>query len=790
MKRTLPLLLILLLLAVVRPLQAQAISPGETAETVRTHLFNAQLALTSGDNAQAAAELSQAQAAYETDFAATLAKLAPEQATHIASGWQAASEAIGKQQVAALAQARAEIWTAVLGGSYQIVIASIHSGDIAQAQSWLTVREFRPPTRFSRPSADATLALAHLKAGQITADEAVVAVQADLLDTYQARLTATLHDLVDLAEFPGRRAEYAALAQGYFAILTPSYAAQHTPEELAAIQAQWTSLQTAVAGGSDILPAQTALLTTLQTFRAAPLTATEQARRAGQLLRFLNLVLIEYQRGVHDGTVTRDLEIQEALTFYEGAFAAFGDLQSDLNRLNPQQTAQALVLWQTLLTQLQETQSRANVRDPQVVQGTVDELTALFGTLFPAEWQKASSDGDFEVIASLLDQMETAVANGDYEAAESARLEAYATLETGPEARLIAFAPQAIPALENYFWNGQDAHAGLAYLLKQRAPLGDIRATRADLDQALAAAQSELSVSSAPAVIATNAGIIVFREGLEAVLILASLMGSFKAEDSRRYRRPMWLGAFLAFVATVLTWVLAHELLTTLARYGERLEAVVSMIAIGVLLLITNWFFHKVYWTGWMANFHSQKRRLLSAENSLWVGLIILGFTSIYREGFESVLFLQALVLEGGTAVVLAGVALGLLATSAIGFVLFSLQTRLPYMKMLIFTGIMIGFVLLVMVGNTVHVWQIVGWLPIHPIRTLTLPYWAGSWFGTYPTWEGFGLQIAAGIFVIGSYYLAEYLQKRQRPQGQPQPKPELVTAVPSAPPQAVEHLP
>jgi high-affinity iron transporter len=202
--------------------------------------------------------------------------------------------------------------------------------------------------------------------------------------------------------------------------------------------------------------------------------------------------------------------------------------------------------------------------------------------------------------------------------------------------------------------------------------------------------------------------------------------------------------------------------LTALARYGEKLEAVVSLLAIGVLLLITNWFFHQFYWTDWLARFHSRKHRLLSGETGLLFGLMMLGFTSVYREGFEVVLFLQALVLEGGLAVVLSGVAVGLAATVLVGLITFGLQARLPYKKMLIATGIMIGGVLLVMVGNTVHILQVVGWLPIHPIVALPLPYWTGMWLGLYPTWEGILLQAAAAIFVIGSYYLAEW-HKKQR---------------------------
>ena len=156
----------------------------------------------------------------------------------------------------------------------------------------------------------------------------------------------------------------------------------------------------------------------------------------------------------------------------------------------------------------------------------------------------------------------------------------------------------------------------LAYLIESRAPVSEIKASRAALDMELATAQELLSSGSAPAAVVTNAAVIVFREGLEAVLILASLMGSLKQGENRKYRRPLWGGVAVAMLATVLTWLLAHGILAALARFGERLEAIVSLIAIGVLLLITNWFFHKVYWTGWIANFHHRKRQLLSGEAS------------------------------------------------------------------------------------------------------------------------------------------------------------------------------
>ena len=103
-------------------------------------------------------------------------------------------------------------------------------------------------------------------------------------------------------------------------------------------------------------------------------------------------------------------------------------------------------------------------------------------------------------------------------------------------------------------------------------------------------------------------------------------------------------------------------MLGSLARYGERLEAVVSLVAIAVLLLILNWFYHRVYWQEHLSELHGRKKTILrgaglSLAAAQVAGLVALGFTSVYREGFETVLFLQALTLEAGAWTVLQGVA-------------------------------------------------------------------------------------------------------------------------------------
>jgi high-affinity iron transporter len=754
-------LLSLLMAASSLNVRAETPPPAQVAEMIRSSLFAAQMSLPS-EVTNAEAHLSHAEAAYVGSFQATIAAANPAADERIREGFEGMRAALEGPSAEEFALARTRVWTAVLNGAYTIVERSIQSGEMATAQAWLGVREFRTATRFSRPNADATLALQKLAAGEITTEDALQFLRADLFDTYQARLNEALRDLEAAGEngFTIRQAELAGLAVGYFEVLAPAYAEQRGIGALDEARRLFRELEAAAVSSADSRSALDSVSTALENFRAAPLSPAEQSRRAGQLLRYLNLVPVEYERGVANGQVTKQFEIQEAVTFHEAAQAAFDDLRDLLNTRHPQETAQAAKMIDALGKQVGQASTGGAVAGPDEVQETTAQVVSLLETSMPEEWQKGSTAGDFDVIDSMLDQMLTAVRAGEYDLAESARLEAYAILESGPEARLSVLAPQSKVLIEDLFWNGQGEHKGLAFLIQREASLNEIKASRLALDSELKSVEELLSVQSAPLAVVGNAGIIVFREGLEAVVILTSLMGSMKAAESRKYRRPMWVGTALALLATVLTWVLAREILASLARYGEKLEAVVSLIAIAVLLLITNWFFHKAYWTGWIASFQSKKKRLLSGEAGLIVGLVSLGFTSVYREGFETVLFLQALVLDSGTGLVLGGVGIGLLATVLVGIVTFKVQARLPYMKMLVITGILIGGVLLIMVGKTVHVLQVVGWMGTSPVPGVTTPYWLGTWFGTYATWQGFGLQLAAAIFVIGSYYLAEAIRK------------------------------
>jgi high-affinity iron transporter len=274
---------------------------------------------------------------------------------------------------------------------------------------------------------------------------------------------------------------------------------------------------------------------------------------------------------------------------------------------------------------------------------------------------------------------------------------------------------------------------------------------------------TEATKQTSHAVVVANSAIIVFREGLEAVLIVAAVTASMVGAQ-RRLRRPVAGGCAVAFAATVGTWFLAQAILGQFTRYGDRLQAVTGLIAIAVLLVIMNWFFHKVYWTKWIGKRNAQRKRVLAGGGILGaqlLGLVALGFSSVYREGFEVVLFLQSLQLQAGTGTVLEGVGIGLAGTVAVGLVTFFLQQKLPYKRMLVVTGVMLGVVLVVMVGGSARTLQDVGWLSRTDVG-VTFPDWWARWFEVVPTWETLGAQALAATLVVASYFAAEYLKVRR----------------------------
>lgn len=305
-------------------------------------------------------------------------------------------------------------------------------------------------------------------------------------------------------------------------------------------------------------------------------------------------------------------------------------------------------------------------------------------------------------------------------------------------------------------------------------------------------APDPLRPNTSPTVAFLDIGVLVFREGLECILVLAAVTASMTG-TKQAHRRPVALGAGFGFGATLVTWFIAVGIVGSLMDNVPALDlqAATGLLAVVVLLVIMNWFFHKIYWGGWIRAHNRRRKTLLAAnparkngQSRLWWGLILLGFTSLYREGFEVVLFLQSYNLRLGGGVVFKGALLGLLLSGMVAVLTFVLQQRLPYRKMLITTGILLGVVLLVMVGEQAQEMQLAHWISRTEIPWLVeaLPAWLGMWFAVFPTYETLIAQGLAAILVVGSYYAARHFRAATDHEIAPAPDAAIVRELETVP--------
>jgi high-affinity iron transporter len=487
------------------------------------------------------------------------------------------------------------------------------------------------------------------------------------------------------------------------------------------------------------------------------------------LVRFVKLVPKEYRNGVNNGHIIIPLEYREARQFTEQAQALINELAPVWRRDRTEAFNQ---FHQPLHEALEGLSQRIHhIAPPEAVEESAKNAVSVLEDKFQLSSRRAGAKSDvieetaLEVRTALIDSLAAAKAD-QWEEAESLRLDAYTSFDSEIEARVLPRNYELGSRTERSFLDGSSNEPGIKALLDRRAPIEELtdgyERTLNDLDESV----SLLRVSVSPATISFTAFSIVAREGLEAVIVLAALLAGLRGSQNQGTRRWISSGAWLALVASAITFWLSKTLIQSLSRYGEKLEAVVSILAVGILLMVTNWVFHKFYWVGWNAKLRSLSKDAQQTESARWEWLALLGvgFLTVYREGFETTLFMQSLILEGSTWPVVIGVLAAAAFIGIVGFSIFIFGAKLPFRKLLVVTGVLVVSIMVTFLGSTTRLFQTVGWLPIHPVPSLNFPAWAGLWFGLYPSWEGLLIPPLALVYVGGAWLWVRFQSRRAGP--------------------------
>jgi high-affinity iron transporter len=361
----------------------------------------------------------------------------------------------------------------------------------------------------------------------------------------------------------------------------------------------------------------------------------------------------------------------------------------------------------------------------------------------------------------LVDESLAAAQAGDRERAYDLAREAYLDHFEYAEIPLRLRDPNLVLDLEFSF-------ATLRNGIRDGAPLSELNSTAQELRVGLRKVDLRLADPglAAPILAFFFSFTILFREGLEAVLLLAILLGSLEAGRARNFRRPLGLGVLGAVFASALVWVLATVVIDIAPLQRELLEGVTAVVAVAVLFAVTFWLVARLEQRRRMEFMRARTAGAIAAGSALaFAGL---GFTAVFREGFETVLFYQALILfaQGLLEWVALGAAAAAAALGVVGWAVLKLGKRLPVKQLLLAGASTLLLLSVAFAGNAVRSLQEGDWVSVTPIdgSWARLPVYLAELTGIHPTREGIFVQLVLlGIYAVGAAYMFAWLPLRRR---------------------------
>lgn len=309
-------------------------------------------------------------------------------------------------------------------------------------------------------------------------------------------------------------------------------------------------------------------------------------------------------------------------------------------------------------------------------------------------------------------------------------------------------------------------YAKLRNDIRDGASVGRIRSDTAIVRAALVDVDRELARKgvAAPLVAFGFSFSILFREGVEAVLLIAILLGSLAAGSASNYKRPLALGIGAALVATAVLFVLATLVIDVAPLSRELLEAVTALIAVVVLIGVSFWLVARLEHRRRVEFMRARVASAMAAgTTAAFAGL---GFTAVFREGFETVLFYQALALfaEGLILWVVLGAVAAAVALAGVAYAILKLGKQLPLRPMLIAGASVLLLLSIAFVGNAVLSLQSADYLTATPVAHPRLPVFLAELTGIHPTKQGLLIQgVMLGIYIAGAIYVFAWQPTRRR---------------------------
>jgi len=220
-------------------------------------------------------------------------------------------------------------------------------------------------------------------------------------------------------------------------------------------------------------------------------------------------------------------------------------------------------------------------------------------------------------------------------------------------------------------------------------------------------------------------------------------------------RKPIYGGTAGGVVASLATAAVMGELLRLHPSSSDLLEGCTMLLAAVVLFWVSYWLISKAEADKWQRYIRGKVQRALSGRRT--VALAGAAFLAVYREGFETVLFYQALYTSapGQSTIVTAGFIAGAIVLAAVYAAFRRFQVKIPIQQFFFVTGLLLYAMAAVFAGQGVHELQDAGVVSVTSVDWMpTLPL-----LGVFPTLESLGTQ---ALFVALLLYATAVTLRRR----------------------------
>lgn len=338
-----------------------------------------------------------------------------------------------------------------------------------------------------------------------------------------------------------------------------------------------------------------------------------------------------------------------------------------------------------------------------------------------------------------LTEAAAAYQSGDRAAAKAAALSAYLDGFEMIEQQLAAVNGELMRRAEASFMAVREA-------IDRRRDAEEVSAriatAQAELDNAAQALDGD---GLSPAATLSASFFILFREGLEALLVVAALLTFTRKANATSASRHIHFGWVAALVAGGLTWYAANTLITFSGASREMTEGVAGVVAALILFYVGFWMHSNSNSQKWLGYIRNKVDSALGS-GTIWV-LTAVSFISVYREIFETILFYQALwsqVTPATQPYLFYGVGAAVAALAVVCVLFFRIGMRLPLSLFFRVTSLVLLVLSVVLLGRGIAALQEAGAISAFHLGVPTI-----EWLGLFPTVQGVVAQLVAVVLGV-----------------------------------------